>query len=119
MAKLDESERPTRRRRTYFDVMANRLYFSAIILAALFYLVAFLNHKGRISVETGVIVIVSYWGVSVAYFIFGMCREFSKLYRFFVGRMGQYSRFTWITIFDVFGTLLFGGAPALCPSPSD
>lgn len=113
MAKQDESKQPTRRRRTYFDVMANRGYFLAMGFVALFYLDALLSNKGRISVETATIVLVSYWGVSVAYFIFGMCREFSRLYRFFVGRMRQYSRFTWITIFDVNGILLLAVVPAI------
>lgn len=113
MAQLDASERPARRKRTYFDVMANRIYFSALILAALFYLVALLGRKGRMSVETGVVVLAFYWGVSLAYFAFGMCRDFPRFYRFFVGRMRHYEPFAWITIFDVIGILLWGVGPVV------
>jgi hypothetical protein len=98
---------------TYFQIVAGRGYFLAIILAALFYCVASLVNKGRVSLESGVIVIVSYWIVSVAYLVFGMCRQFPRLYRFWLGRMKLYSRFTFIAGFYVVGTLLFGVMPAV------
>jgi hypothetical protein len=94
--------------------MVGRAYFFSMFLVALFYLVALLCKKGHLSVDTGVKVIASYSAISVAYFIFGMCRDFPRLYRFFVGRMRQYSRFTRITLFDVTGTLVFGATPTLC-----
>ena len=97
---------------TYFQVVAGRGYFLAIILAVLFYCVASLSNKGRISIETGVIIIVSYWMVSIAYLIFGMCRQFDRLYGFWLGRMRLYGRFTLIVGFYVVGTLLFCVMPA-------
>lgn len=113
MANLDESKRPERRRRTYFDVIANRGYFSAMAFTALFYILALLTHKGSVSVQAAVIAIVSFWGVSVAYFIFCLCKDFPRVYRFFVWRMRQYSRFAWIALFDINGVLVFGGAPTI------
>jgi hypothetical protein len=47
------------RKATYLGGMAARGYLYAIILAVFFYAVAFLCKKRRISIEAGVIVIVS------------------------------------------------------------
>jgi hypothetical protein len=96
----------------YFQAIAGRGYFFAIILAVLFYCVALLSNKGRVPIDAAVAVIVSYWIGSVAYFIFGMCRQFPRSYRFWLGRMRQYSRFTWILLFYIVGTL-FCSTPAI------
>jgi hypothetical protein len=80
-------------------------YFFAIILAGLFFGVAWLSNKGHISAETGVNCIALYWIASVAYFVFGMCSEFRRPYKFFIGRMRLNWRFEWIALVYVVGTL--------------
>jgi hypothetical protein len=100
------------RKQTYFQQIAGIGYIFAIILAVLFFGVAWLSNKGRISLETAVSVIALYWISSAAYFIFGACSEFPKVYRFFLGRMRLYSRFTWVFGNSVCGTL-FWSMPVL------
>jgi hypothetical protein len=80
-------------------------YLFAIILAGLFFGVAWLSNKGHISAGTGVNCIALYWIASVAYFFFGMYSDFSRLYRFFIGRMRLNWRFEWIALIYVLGTL--------------
>jgi hypothetical protein len=93
------------RKQSYFQAIAGVGYLFAIILASLFFGVAWLSNKGHISAETGVNCIALYWIASVAYFVFGMCSEFRRPYKFFIGRMRLNWRFEWIALVYVVGTL--------------
>jgi len=106
MADLDQSEKPARRSGSYFQVIAANGYFLAIILAVLFFVVALLTHKGRISVDVGVIIIISYWIGSVLYFICATYVDFRRFYKFFLGRMRSNSCLAWIVGVYILGTLL-------------
>jgi len=112
MANLDESEEPARRSKSYFQVIAGNGYFLATIFALLFYAVAFLSHKGRISIDAGTQIIILYWIGSILYFFRGMFGDFKRIYRFFIGRMRSNRRFEWIALFYVLGTL-FCSTPAI------
>ena len=80
-------------------------YLYAIIFACLFFGVAWLSNKEHISAGTGVNCIALYWIASAAYFFFGMYNDFSRIYRFFIGRMRLNWRFEWIALIYVLGTL--------------
>jgi hypothetical protein len=100
------------RNASYFQVIAGNGYFLVIVFAVLFYVVAWLIHKGRISADVGAIIIISYWIGSVLYFISAMSLDFRRFYKFFLGRMRSKSGFAWIAVVYIMMTLL-------CSSPAN
>lgn len=97
---------------SYSQVIAGSGYFLVIVFAVLFYVVALLSHKGRISVDTGVIIIILYWIGSILFFLGGMYGDFKKVYKVFLERMRLNRRFEWIALVYVLGTL-FCSPPAI------
>jgi hypothetical protein len=80
-------------------------FLFAAVLAGLFFVVASLSNKGHISVATGVNFISLYWTLSLAYFLFSMCRDLRVPYKLYIGRMRLNWRFEWIALVYVVGTL--------------
>ncbi len=106
MANLDESEWRSQRNGGYFLIIAGNGYLLVAILSVLFYVVAALSHKGRISVGSGAITIILFWIASISYMFWGMYEDFRKVYKYFLGRMRANSRFAWVAIVYVCGALL-------------
>ena len=96
---------PMARKQSSFQKSMIVGYLFAALLAGLFFVVASLSNKGHISVATGVNFIALYWTVSVAYFVFGMCRDLRGPYKMYIGRMRLNWSFEWIALIYVLGTL--------------